>query len=72
MSLIPPLKSTLSGGGLHIFQTLNRGLDRFKVGQHSPKPALINEGHTSTASLLSDDLSRLTLGAHEHHGAATL
>ena len=29
-------------------------------------------GHTGAASLFSDDLSRLTLGAHEHHGAATL
>ena len=45
----------------HIFQTLDRCFDCFKVGQHTTQPTLINVWHTCTVCFSSDQVTGLTL-----------
>ena len=60
-------KSTIFTLGFQITQTTYRLTDSLVVGQHTAQPAVINERHAATQSLLANVLAGSALGANEHN-----
>ena len=56
--------------GLHVLQTLDRGLDGLEVGQHAAEPAGVDERHAGAAGFGSHDLAGLALGTDHQDRAA--
>ena len=54
----------------HLFQALDRNLDRFEIGQHAAQPALIDVRHAGALRFGGDDVASLALGADHQDRAA--
>ncbi len=55
---------------LEVVQTLDAAGDRLEVGQQSTEPAVVDIRHAGRLGRVLDGVSRLLLGADEHHRAA--
>jgi hypothetical protein len=53
--------------GIQFFQIVDSQLDRLEIGQHSAKPALVYEEHSTPLCFFQNSIPGLLLGPYEKH-----